>query len=127
LLTSWALGILGGFAVLGLIACLDQWLRWRRKLRHYRLHSTPIPPGLTGIGRFQDFLGTHQPGFAREVGVPVLTLLGLWLLAWAAAMLWAFGLERGQGPLEAVLLAGLVLLPLAFLLLFLRWAWRTRA
>jgi hypothetical protein len=30
-------------------------------------------------------------------------------------------------PLEAVLLAGLVLLPLALLLLSLRWAWRRRS
>ena len=71
-------------------------------------------------------MGTPQPGFAREVGVPVLILLGAWLLAFATTMLWAYGLGGGQGPLSAVFLAGHVLLPLAFLLLFLRWAWRRR-
>ncbi|MBW8038725.1 MAG: serine/threonine protein kinase [Planctomycetes bacterium] len=74
-------------------------------------------PPQSHLERLLGFWMTPQPGFAKQVGIPTLTLLAVWMVAVVATLV--VGQHTG-----VVLATGLVLLPVIFLFLTLRWAVR---
>ena len=76
--------------------------------------SQPASPAQSG------FWTTPQPGFGKQVSIPLLIVLGLWMVA----LLGTTVLAQDERIKVVVLTAGFVIIPVTFLLLTIRWGVR---
>ncbi len=83
--------------------------------------SAPPAP-LNHLNNFLGFFMTPQPGYARQVGIPMLIFTGVWLVVMLAV---TFLVPEENQPVHLITMsAGLLGIPLGLLLLSLRWAVR---
>ncbi len=78
------------------------------------------PEPVNHLNNFLGFFMTPQPGYAKQVGKPMLILTGLWMIA---MLVITFSVPQGKQDVHLItMLAGLVGVPLGLLILSLRWA-----
>jgi predicted Ser/Thr protein kinase len=123
--------------LVALAACfLAARIAWRRIAQPQRGLGSSMPSGgITGVpsspaqplpvnhlNQFLSFFMTPQPGFARQVGAPMIILTGVWIIV---MLVLTFTLPEQNETAHAIALGiGLIGIPLGFLFLTLRWAVR---
>ncbi|HEV7406385.1 MAG TPA: serine/threonine-protein kinase [Chthoniobacteraceae bacterium] len=89
--------------------------------------ATPEPPAASPVpehhvNQFLGFFMTPQPGYARQVGGPMIILTGVWMIVMLAVTFLVP--EKNEAAHLATLGVGVLGIPLGLLFLSLRWAVR---